>query len=214
MTWFRLDDNWHTNPKILRCSPNARLLYIVGLSHASNNLTDGHLEEAVIPLLHFYAGSTQEHIDELVEQGLWKHFDDGYGIKDYLEYQTSKAEVERRRGRDAQRKRRARRDSKGESAEESHADVQADNANVQTDGEPESANHIHMTSHDMTPGLKDQLSPKKANGLSTDTRADHSNTKPMTAERVSELGVVLPDLPTDEQVKSLPELRKRRGSAA
>ncbi len=207
MTWLRLEDNMPMNPKLLRCSSPARYLYVVGLCHASTNLTDGHLELSVVPVLHAFAGTHDEHIVELVDQGLWLEFDDGYGINDYLDYQTSKAEVEKRRGRDAQRKRRARR-----------SDVQTDNTTdvrnePAADGHTDSSNH--MTSHHMTsPPPSTQLSPKKGNGLSTDTRADHSNTKPMTAERVSELGVVLPDLPTDEQVKSLPELRKRRGSAA
>ena len=147
MTWLRLEDTLPTNAKVLRCSTTARYLYVVGLCHAGNNRTDGHLEAAVVPLLFGLSMAGPEHVDELIENGLWHAFEDGYGINDYLEYQTSRAEIEAKLRKDAERKRNARR------RRDVRTDGTTDSApDVGPDGHAESAHDsaTHITSHHIT----------------------------------------------------------------
>ena len=98
MTWIKLDDTLPNNPKILPLSDAGFRLYIEGLCYANQYLTDGFLAEAVVKRL----DSKSAHI-ELLEAGLWDAIDDGIQIHDYCEHQTSKADVEAKKGQNRDR---------------------------------------------------------------------------------------------------------------
>ena len=98
MTWIKLDDSLPNNPKILPLSDAGFRLYIEGLCYANQYLTDGFLAEAVVKRL----DSKSAHI-ELLEAGLWDAIDDGIQIHDYCEHQTSKADVEAKKGQNRDR---------------------------------------------------------------------------------------------------------------
>ena len=89
MTWIKLDDGFPTNPKILPLSDAAFRLYIEGLCYSGKYLTDGFLNEAIVRRL----GDPTE----LVEAGIWESIEGGFQILNYTEYQTPKAEVEKKR---------------------------------------------------------------------------------------------------------------------
>lgn len=95
MPWFKLDDAFPMDPKILGVSPSARLLFVVGIAYCSNQRTDGTIPADSVPLLHFQAGSTDSACDELVRVGLWEHRPEGYGIVTYLKHQKPRAQIER-----------------------------------------------------------------------------------------------------------------------
>jgi hypothetical protein len=100
MTWIKLDDGFPTNPKILPLSDSAFRLYIEGLCYSGKYLTDGLLNEVIVRRL----GDPKE----LVEAGIWEEVEGGYLIINYTEYQTPKAEVEKKREQSRERNERYR----------------------------------------------------------------------------------------------------------
>lgn len=93
MTWVKLDDGMPGNRKMLRVTVPARYLYVVGLCHCSQGLTNGEIDNGALPLLHAQAGTKRSHVAELVDAGLWLERDGGYEVRDYLDYQPSREKV-------------------------------------------------------------------------------------------------------------------------
>jgi len=89
MTWIKLDDGFPNNPKIVGLSDHSFRLYISGLCYSGKYLTDGFIPEAVVAQ---FGDPT-----ELLKKGLWEETFDGIQIGNYTEYQTPKAEVEKKR---------------------------------------------------------------------------------------------------------------------
>ena len=75
MTWIKLDDGFPNNPKIVGLSDHSFRLYIAGLCYSGKYLTDGFIPETF----------------------------DGIQIGNYTEYQTPKAEVEKKREQSRER---------------------------------------------------------------------------------------------------------------
>lgn len=100
MPWAKLDDHFHDNPKVRKAwrSCSASLgLHIMALTYSSAHLLDGHVgTEFVADQI-----PTQRHRDAavhaLVDAGLWTPNGDGWNIKDYLEFNPSRASVEAKR---------------------------------------------------------------------------------------------------------------------
>jgi len=99
MAWTLIDDDFVNNIKIRKAGGDGMLLYICGLVHCNKNLTDGFIDEAYMPQL--YANSfckkPKATIDKLIEVGLWIKVEGGYQVNDFLEYNFSREEVEKRR---------------------------------------------------------------------------------------------------------------------
>ena len=93
MKWIKLDADFMSNPKINGLSISTRYLYIAGLLHSAQHLTDGVVAAKMMPLLHFQTGTTPEACEELTSMGLWENHLDGYQILNYLKHQTSKETV-------------------------------------------------------------------------------------------------------------------------
>lgn len=129
MTWVRIDDGFARNPKIMALPHKSIVLHVAGLCYCASNLTDGHIPKAAIPMLLAEARVTRAAVKPLVERGVWTVHDgdDGYNVHDYLKYQESRADVQQRRDRWAEKKRRQRSspdemstgDSQGDSTGES-----------------------------------------------------------------------------------------------
>lgn len=88
MTWIKLDVNFLRNPKIIRLSDDAKLLYVAALCYSADHLTDGFIVNEAMHSL-----GKSENIDELIEKGLLYFTIDGYQIHDYLEHQESRKKV-------------------------------------------------------------------------------------------------------------------------
>ena len=95
MTWIKLDDGFPNNPKIVGLSDHSFRLYIAGLCYSGKYLTDGFIPEAVVAQ---FGDPT-----ELFQKGLWEETFDGIQIGNYTEYQTPKAEVEKKREQSRER---------------------------------------------------------------------------------------------------------------
>jgi hypothetical protein len=105
--WFKVDDSFHSHPKILACSPAALGLWVVAGSWAAANPSDGFIPAHVLPRL---MPNCDALIEELIERRLWMRAKGGYRVRNWTEYQPSREEIEtaRRHAAERQRKRRQR----------------------------------------------------------------------------------------------------------
>lgn len=106
MSWARVDDGLHGHPKVLRVwreSPAALGLHLLALSYVGAYLTDGAVHRAFVEEKGGVALAAQ-----LVACGLWDADGDGWTIHDYLDFNRSRADVERERKASQQRAKRSR----------------------------------------------------------------------------------------------------------
>lgn len=98
MAWLKLDDQIFLNRKVAQCDSDAKLLYIVGLTYCANQLTDGFIPEATLPLLAGMAGLdwqiAKQSASNLLGVCLWVATDNGWQIPDYLDYNPSREQVQ------------------------------------------------------------------------------------------------------------------------
>lgn len=95
MSWVRLDDGAPGHRKIVGLSDAAFRLWIVGLTHCNQQANDGRFSAHAARIMFGYLASPElgkGAAAELVAADLWATTDDGYEVRNYLEYQPSKAE--------------------------------------------------------------------------------------------------------------------------
>ena len=95
MSWVRLDDGAPGHRKIVGLSDAAFRLWIVGLTHCNQQANDGRFSAHAARIMFGYLASPElgkGAAAELVAADLWAPTDDGYEVRNYLEYQPSKAE--------------------------------------------------------------------------------------------------------------------------
>jgi hypothetical protein len=115
VTWFKVDDSFHSHPKVLAVDAGALGLWVIAGSWCSANLTDGFVPNHVLPrILPDSAG----HADTLVSAGLWTREKTGYRFHDWHDFQPTADEVneERRAARERMRALRSKRRENQESA--------------------------------------------------------------------------------------------------
>ena len=108
MAWAKLDDRFHSNPKIARVwhtCPDAIGLYVMSITHCSQHETDGKVDEYFIVGLVPDLSRREEITRSLLDAGLWTIAEAGaYQIPDYLDFNPSHAEQEKRRKTEKARK--------------------------------------------------------------------------------------------------------------
>ena len=99
MAWTRIDDGFRTNIKIRKAGPDGVLLYLFGLVYCNTNLTDGYIDNVFLPqiLADAFCKTPKATVKKLIDCGLWIEIEGGYQVNDFLEYNFSKEEVEKRR---------------------------------------------------------------------------------------------------------------------
>jgi hypothetical protein len=107
--WARIDDGFHSHPKVEATSLAGRGLFVTLVSYAANHLTDGIVPESVVKY-HARGRGGRAALDELLKRGLLFRTDGAgpYGIHDYLDYNDSRAEVEGKRNQNRGRQERHR----------------------------------------------------------------------------------------------------------
>lgn len=121
MPWFRLEDSFHSHPKVIAAGNEAAGLFVRCGTYAAEHLTDGFIRQDVALLY-----GSAELAGTLVRAGLWNRTRGGWQIHDYLDYNPSAEQVKQERKQAAERQRRrrdripSRRDSRGYSRRESH----------------------------------------------------------------------------------------------
>jgi len=110
--WGRLDDSLYDHPKLNDLGRH-RLpcigLWAIAISWSNRYLTDGHIPADQVRRL----GGTPALAEWLVRVGLWDKVADGYRVHDFLEFNSSRQEVEDGRAAARERMRRRRRDANG-----------------------------------------------------------------------------------------------------
>lgn len=89
MAWARLDDNFHSHPKVHACSLAAVGLWTLALSWAAEHRRPDIPTSTVKALARNYA-RWRKTARELVDAGLWLETDAGYRIHDFDDYQPQK----------------------------------------------------------------------------------------------------------------------------
>ena len=106
MAWGRLDDKFHSHPKV--ASLGGYMLACVGLhalalSWCNDHLTDGFIPAEQVPRL---TGALEQLLSEgapwvlvarLVDVGMWEEQENGFHIHDFLDYNPSRRDVLRAR---------------------------------------------------------------------------------------------------------------------
>lgn len=88
MPWFRLDDSFHSHPKVVAAGNEAIGLYVRCGSYAAQHLTDGFVPDEVALLY-----GSRELADTLVRTKLWRRARGGWRMPDYLDYNPSREQV-------------------------------------------------------------------------------------------------------------------------
>jgi hypothetical protein len=101
--WFRLDDSFHSHPKVIAAGNEAVGLYVRCGTYAAQHSTDGFIPEQVALLY-----GTQKLADTLVRAKLWRRVRGGWRMPDYLDYNPSKEAVDKERKAAAERQKRRR----------------------------------------------------------------------------------------------------------
>lgn len=112
MTWARIDDRFHGNPKVLRAwhtEPAAVGLYVMGITYCAQHETDGLVHDWFVLSLLPAKTAREKSVRCLVQAKLWAPVDDGWEIPDYLEFNPSHEYLEERRTTERERRKAARR---------------------------------------------------------------------------------------------------------
>lgn len=125
MTFARLDDHLDGHPKVRRVGFEAFGLWCAAIVHSSKYLTDGHIDrewfEEKVP----QQKRRHQLLELLVENRMLEQNGVGYIVHDYLEHNPSRAEVEYRRTKAAEKKaaqRMSPRDTPGDSKGDDRGD--------------------------------------------------------------------------------------------
>lgn len=111
MSWFKVDDGFHSSRKVLSIPKRARFaavgLWSIAGSWSADQLTDGVVPDYMLEVW----GAPPAAPESLVQAGLWERESTGYVFRNWHEYQPSKQDVdaERAASRERMRDLRARR---------------------------------------------------------------------------------------------------------
>ncbi|MCT2983720.1 hypothetical protein FAM15346_001824 [Propionibacterium freudenreichii] len=89
MAWFKVDDQFWSHPKVIRCSTSAVALWVRAGSWAAQQLTDGQVPAEVLPMMR----ATKRTAHELVSAGLWEATTTGWRFHDWGDMQPSAQQV-------------------------------------------------------------------------------------------------------------------------
>jgi hypothetical protein len=103
MTWFKVDDGFHSHAKAMTAGTAALGLWVRCGSWSAYHLTDGFVPANVA---REYGTGTQ--IKALVTAGLWLAVDRGYQFNDFTDYNPTSEQVKADRGAAKERQRKAR----------------------------------------------------------------------------------------------------------
>jgi hypothetical protein len=106
MTWFKVDDRFHSHPKVLALragqhEETAITLWVKAGSWAASNLTNGEVPTYVLETLVKRNG--EKAAAELVRVGLWETTAEGFKFRSWDEYQPTKEAVESRRRKNTEK---------------------------------------------------------------------------------------------------------------
>lgn len=111
MTWAKLDDSFHSHPKVraawYRC-PASIGLHVMCITYSADHETDGVVPSWFVAAFFQKPKDLQDAVGTLTDLGMWEQRADDFVIHDFLKYHPSKAKLTKKREEDAERKRRER----------------------------------------------------------------------------------------------------------
>jgi hypothetical protein len=117
LTWLKIDDGFAEHAKIADLCDRSFRLHVVSMCYSARNLTDGRISVRALKVITAIIGASRvnRNLDELLAAGLWRETEDGWEIRDFLEYNPSAEKVKGDRARNAERqkKHRSLRDASG-----------------------------------------------------------------------------------------------------
>lgn len=88
MAWFKIDDRFHSHPKVVQAGNAAVGAWVRMGAWCSDHLTDGHIPAAVAAMF-----ATSDQLEQLHAVGLLAGTDTGWQIPDWLDFNPSADEV-------------------------------------------------------------------------------------------------------------------------
>lgn len=103
MAWFKVDDGFHSSPKLMKIPRRYRLaaigLWTIAGSWCANQETDGVVPGYMIEEW----GGTSALVNQLVTVGLWLRIEDGAEFHSWSDYQPTRAQLEAGRQKNAEK---------------------------------------------------------------------------------------------------------------
>ena len=103
MAWFRLEDSWHSHPKVLAAGNAAAGLWVRCATYSAQHELDGK-----VPGIVARQYGTKVDIARLTAVGLWRPRGDDFVIVDFLDFNPSSADLKAKRDAAKERMRKAR----------------------------------------------------------------------------------------------------------
>lgn len=100
MPWANLDDGMPHHPNVIGLTHGAFRLHISGICYCAENTTDGIIRTEIVPLL--MPKYRSAYLAELMGRATWLPHPDGYEIRDYLQWNRAKAQIDAERERKSQ----------------------------------------------------------------------------------------------------------------
>lgn len=117
MTWFKVDDKFHSHRKVAKAGAPALGVWVVCASWAADQLTDGFVPDYIAQR---FDSDANAHAERLVAAGLWepgeRDGDAGWWFHDWADHQPTREQVEAKREYEREKKRGQRRSSQGQFA--------------------------------------------------------------------------------------------------
>lgn len=210
MAYVPLDENFFTNPKIMRLTGGEVLLYLFGLCYCQQNLTDGCIPKKVVRSASGLREGCARSARGLRENGLWSDCGDHYQVHDWSDWNLSADEQKARISRTKEKAReRARRYRERKASRESNAvtvtfansPAQHSTVNPEEDDPPKGSPPLSGLGAD---DPRASSAPRGSSRSSTPNgdQPDEPPPEPVSVERLGELA------PASDVVASLLE-RKR-----
>ena len=94
MTWFKVDDNYWSHPKVLLSDLESRGVWVTAGSWCAQHLTDGRIPRPVLRrIIPLRPAKVDAIANELEASGLWYMDGDDYVFHDWQAYQPTKASI-------------------------------------------------------------------------------------------------------------------------
>jgi hypothetical protein len=112
MAWAKFDDNFYDHPKVIkiwRRNPASLGLHVRAITYCSRHLTDGIIPAAVVESLSPLQRDREEQVAALIEEQAWywDEASESFAIHDFLDYNPTRADLDEKREKDRERKRKA-----------------------------------------------------------------------------------------------------------
>jgi hypothetical protein len=93
LAYVALEASIRTHRKFLAAGPAASWLWVCGLCHCQEGLTDGFIPDSVVDYLGVKPRDARRLAIDLVKAGLWDRAEGGWQIHDYLDHNKSGDQV-------------------------------------------------------------------------------------------------------------------------